>query len=304
VLTAPAAPIRAPAACGGDPARTRHLPAARGFTLAELVVTLGLSGVAFGAFAIVVAHQERTHAELSRRIRARSQSSAGLGALGAELRAVAPEAGDIPPGGARDSAIEFRATVGSLVVCELRGQTIVAALASFMTPPQPADTAWAYVDQDTAAVWLALAIGQASLLPVGGPEQCATPATAATVVASRRGPSQRYSLTLSQLPPSAVPAGTPVRVTRHIRYSLYRGPDGQWHLGRREWSAVRGRFETIQPVSGPYDGHAALRFFDENGAELPSGTADADRIARIGVALSAPRAGRDVIPLTIAVRNR
>jgi hypothetical protein len=286
-------------------------PAARGFTLAELVVALGLTGVAFGAFAMVVARQERTHAELSRRVRQRSQSSEGLAALAAELRAVAPGAGDVPTGGARDSAIEFRTTVGSLAVCERRGQTIVGANASFASPPEPGDTAWAYIDADTGADWLALPIVDVSLLAIEQSVQCRAPPAASTpppatpAPARRQAPRHRYALALSQPPPDGMPIGTPVRVTRQIRYSVYRAPDGQWYLGRREWSAVRGGFETIQPVSGPYGGFAALRYFDDTGSELSGDIAEPGRIGRIVVRLRESHDRlREVTSLTIGVRNR
>lgn len=296
--------LNASAAIGPRPApRTRRL-APRGFTLAELVVALGLSGVAFGAFAIVVAHQERAHAELSRRVRARSQSREGIAALVRELNAVAPRAGDIPAGGARDSALQFRTTVGSLAVCELRGQTIVAALASFVTAPEPGDTAWTYVDGDTASAWAPLHIVEVSSLGDGEPVACVSPAVASTLVTARLAPRRRYALSVGQPPPAGTRDGTPVRVTRHIRYSVYRAPDGQWYLGRREWSPAAGRFETIQPVSGPYGGHAALRYYDETGDELPSGTAATDRIARIAIALRGPHARAEVTSVTLGVRNR
>jgi prepilin-type N-terminal cleavage/methylation domain-containing protein len=296
VLTASAASTR--------PQGTRPLPDSRGFTLAELVVALGLSSVAFGAFAMVVAHQERAHAELSRRVRAGSQSREGIAALVSELRAVAPRAGDIPPGGARDSAIEFRTTIGSLVVCELRDRTIVAALASFVTPPGPGDTAWTYVDADTAPAWAPLSIADVSMLPIEQPVGCASPAAASTVVTSRRSPRRRYLLSVGQPLPAGIVNGAPVRVTRHIRYSVYRAPDGRWYLGRREWSAAAGRFETVQPVSGPYGDHAALRYFDQTGAELSSGGTATDRIAMIAIALRGPHERREVTSITIGVRNR
>jgi hypothetical protein len=267
-------------------------------------VALGLSGVAFGAFAIVVTHQERTHAELSRRVRARSQAREGIAALVRELHAVAPGARDIPPGGARDSAIEFRTTVGSLAVCELHDRTIVAALASFVTPPESGDTAWVYVDGGTTPDWVPLPIVAVSLLPVDQPVACASPAGAFSSGPDPRPPRRRYSVSVDRPPPAGMSSGAPVRVTRHIRYSVYRAPDGKWYLGRREWSAAVGRFETIQPVSGPFAGHAALQYFDATGAELPSGTADTDRIAKIEITLRAPLEGRQVTSVTLGVRNR
>ena len=285
----------------------RHRPAHRhrcGFTLAELVVALGLSGVTFGSFAIIVARQERTYTELARRVRARNQSSEGMAALMTELRGIAPRAGDIPPGGARDSAIEFRANVGSFIVCERRGQTIVAGLASFATTPKPGDTAWVYVDADDAPRWAPLPVVGVALLPIAHPVECGLPAQASAILTNRPSPSHRYSLALAQGPPPDSSGRAPVRVTRQVRYSLYRAPDSQWYLGRREWSGVQGRFETIQPVSGPYADHAALRYSEATGLDLPSGTAAADRIAAIRLSFRAPGGRQDSTSIVIGVRNR
>ncbi|MFN2564301.1 MAG: type II secretion system protein J [Gemmatimonadaceae bacterium] len=292
-----------------------------GFTLSELVVALGVGGVAFGAFALVVAQQERAHAELSRRVRARAQLRDGLAALVTDLRAASPAAGDIPPGGARDSSIELRATIGTAVACEVEGSTIVGALTSFVTPPGAGDTAWAYVERDGASGWAAFPISGVSVPSGLEPSACAFPAGALTVVHSRGAPGPTYSLTLAEQPPATAPSGTPFRVTRRVRYSLYRAPDGRWYLGRREWSQRQSRFETIQPVSGPYRGYATpsgdtsgleLRYFDGDDVELPAGLSDTERIARIAITLRAPPAPfdnrtwepRDVASATVAMRNR
>jgi len=276
----------------------------RGFTLAELVVAVGLGGATFGGFAIIVAHQERTYAALARRVRAANQSGEGTAALITELRGITPHAGDIRPGAARDSAIELRANVGSFVVCERRGQTVVTGLASFVTSPKPGDTAWLYVDADPSARWAPLPVVGVTPLPSGHPVACELAPQASALLTDRRWPTHRYALALSQAPPSEGSNRAPARVTRHVRYSVYRAPDGQWYLGRREWSTVQGRFETIQPVSGPYATHAALRYFDESGAELPGGTMATGRIAAMRLSLRAPSTSGEPTSITVGIRNR
>jgi hypothetical protein len=294
--------------------------ARRGFTLAEAVVALGVGGVVFGAFALVVARQDRAHADLVRRIRARAQMHEGAGALAAELRPVAPPAGDIPPGGARDSAIEFRATVGSGISCGLRGGALVVAFSSFVAAPDVGDTAWVYGGDAPPATWRPLAVSGASVV---APEvgACALLDAAANVrPAGRQSPRGAYSLQLADpLDSGSFSALAPVRVTRHVRYSLYRAPDGLWYLGRREWSVARGRFATIQPVSGPYRSYARagtgasgveFRYFDGEGRAVASGAIETDRIARAVIALRAlpapnvlPRPERDVATIDVAFRN-
>jgi hypothetical protein len=157
------------------------------------------------------------------------------------------------------------------------------------------------------------------MLPDDRASTCGFPATASGVIDGRRTRRPWYSLELSE-PPPAIPMGTPLRITRPARYSLYRSADGKWYLGRREWSPVQGRFETIQPVSGPYrayDSEAGqtsgleLRYFDRSGLRVPSGSVASDRIARVSVVLRAPPPGgdgqvrerRDVASVTVALRN-
>jgi hypothetical protein len=310
--------LRPPPAATTRFAGTRPLPPACGFTLAELVVALGLGGVTIGAFALVVARQERVHAELARQVRAQTQLREGVTALVADLRAVSPAAGDISPGGARDSSIEFRATVGTAVSCEVRDRTVLVALASFVTSPQRGDTAWAYAETSSGPAWAPLAIEGLTAIEAEVPPGCPFPPEAASII-GRRTVGRWHSLVLAAAPLAALPAGTPVHITRPVRYSLYRAPDGQWYLGRREWSAALDRFETVQPVSGPYRAYAApgqqasgfeLHYRDTGRVEIPSGSTATDRIAEVIVTARAlPRSfemwdRRGVMSVTVGLRNR
>jgi prepilin-type N-terminal cleavage/methylation domain-containing protein len=295
-------------------------PASRsGFTLAELVVGLAVGGVVFGAFALAVARQERVHSVLAARVRARAQVREGAAALVTDLRGISPAAGDIAAGTARDSAIELRTTIGSTVVCEVTAQSVVGALSSFVTPPTASDTAWAYLASDTAASWVPLALAGAGTLPADQLSTCAFPPTASSVIGHRGATRRSYALALSE-PPPQIPIGTPIRVTRPARYSLYRSADSSWYLGRREWSSARGRFETIQPVSGPYPSYAPegsgtsgleLRYFDSSGEPVPSGSLTTHGIARVTIVTRLPPSAadrrvldrRDVTSATVAFRN-
>src|SRR5439155_9594724 len=81
--------------------------------------------------------------------------------------------------------------------------------------------------------------------------------------------------------------GMPVRITRRLRYSLYRASDGAWYLGQRDWNATTLRFNTIQPVSGPFLsaalGGLTFRYFDSSGVEVPSGAAQTRAIALLRI---------------------
>jgi hypothetical protein len=289
----------------------------RAFTVAELIVAITLAGVAFGAFALVVAQQTRTYGELARDIRAQGQASEGAAALGIDLRGLSPASGDIAPGGARDSAIEFRATVAMLYVCTTRDRSIVVRTASLLSTPKASDTAWLYVPGDSVDSWVPIAVG--SIAPPTSADSVACRDAAAAPPAAelhRRG----YVLELAQDTAARTPVGSPVRLTRTTRYSLYKAPDGLWYLGRREFSAALGRFETIQPVSGPYRPYAPpadsssgleLRYFDREGGELPDGELETHVIARIAVTIRPavrgggldPPDGRRVTWITVTPRE-
>lgn len=290
--------------------------AARGFTLTELVVALAVGGTALTAFALMVAHQERAHGELARRVRARAHLREGLAPLVTDLRAISPHAGDLPAGSARDSSVELRTTIGSAVVCEVAGQSVTAALASFVAHPEAGDTVWAYVAGDTGQTWTPLPVAAAVTLPADRTLSCPFPPRASSVVGGRRADRGPYALELVDLP-VGIGVGTPIRVTRPTSYSLYRSPDSRWYLGRREWVAARGRFETIQPVSGPFWSYAPrvhqtsgleLHYADSAGTEVTSGSAASDRVAQVTIVLRATADGRirerrDVTSITVAPRN-
>jgi prepilin-type N-terminal cleavage/methylation domain-containing protein len=259
----------------------------RAFTLVELVVTLAIGGIAFGAFTAVVAQQERTQARLAHRIRSRAQALEGLAALVRELRATSFGSGDIVV--ALDSSIEFRATVASLSVCEVRAGAVVTALASLVSPAKVGDTLWALAPDDSVR-WLPSPVVSVAMAPAADSIACAASPLAPGASSRRLTPRSRYVLGVTE--PTVLREGTPLRITRRVRYSLYRAPDSEWYLGRREWSAALGRFETIQPVSGPFGAHAPagsdqsgleLRYLDNVNAEIDAASAATDRIARIEI---------------------
>jgi hypothetical protein len=187
-------------------------------------------------------------------------------------------------GQALDTAIEIRATIASAVVCDTMQSAIVLAPASagattfagFVAPIAAGDSAW-LLDADAGDVWrpmriTSVAAARAGMCNMLGPLLEATSAAA-----------PRVALTLDSVSRSDW-IGAPLRITRPIRYSLYRGSDG-WSLGAREWNITTLRFNTIQPLSGPFLSASAggLRFtyFDSVGSTLVSPVADPRAIALI-----------------------
>ena len=72
-----------------------------------------------------------------------------------------------------------------------------------------------------------------------------------------------------------------------MRYSIYRASDGDWFLGERDWNAALARFNTVQPIAGPFASAAAggIRFayLDTSGAAIPSPVADGMHVAAVRI---------------------
>ena len=99
-------------------------------------------------------------------------------------------------------------------------------------------------------------------------------------------------LTFADSFPVAFQVGTPIRVTRRTRYSLYRAGDGDWYLGRRTMGPAG--WDVAQPVAGPLSsaGDRGLRIVvrDRRGDALGSVRG---MPARVSLLVRAPRrAGR------------
>ncbi len=300
------------------PAFPRAMLKARpGLTLAELSVVLSMSGLVLAIVVSLALRQGRLYADLGHRLSAQEQLRHAVSMLPVDLRAASAAAGDIISGEARDTSIELRATVGSAVVCRADGRTLVLVpsefagdLSSSVSPPQTGDSLWLLGD-GASADWEPLAARAVAT----STESCAfgiAPGIGevrhvATVIDTGDSTAARY------------PPGTPLRITRRARYSMYRSSDGRWYLGFRDWNASSGRFNTIQPVSGPFERPASasgrvFRYFDAMGAEIPPGSVDTRRIALVritikttGAALfgSAPLlAAVESSTIAVALRNR
>ena len=200
-----------------------------------------------GVIASIALRQQRLFAELSDNAATTEHLREVIATLPIDLRAVSPAAGDIRD--ARDTALEVRATIASAVVCYTAARSVVLAptlsgaetFAAYLTTVAANDTAWLLDVRDTLESWIPRRITSVSSTTIarcayGGPTVSRAP-FAATVLA------------LDTLAPGR--AGTVLRVTRPVRYSLYRSADGSWQLGARDWNTSTLRFNSIQPVAGP-----------------------------------------------------
>jgi hypothetical protein len=256
----------------------------QGYTVVETIVAVSVGALVIGLGAALAFRHQRFHRDLTIVAERTEQLTQVMAVLPVSLRAITPGDGDIAPGGARDTSLEFRATIASGVVCDSAGGSVFLApvaespaLMSVTTPPEVGDTAWLLDAAGSPDRWTAFPITAIATLA----HVCLL-GTAAPFGQTPRA-SLRLTLTGHGRP------GAAVRITRPFRYSLYKASDGGWYVGAKDWSPALGRFNTIQPVAGPFLSASAagmrFRYADSLGAAVPSGAASTAGIAIIEVAL-------------------
>ena len=255
-----------------------------GTTLVELLVALGLAAVLLAAATGSMLRQQRAARWVAVLGAAESQAAHVIHLLPDELALLDATVGDVVPAQASDSAIELRAVVASAVACDSATAVVTLAPDAGTVPPlggiaraiAAGDSLWSYVD---TLGWRARAVLTASRVT----SACRRP-VASSGITTR--------LTLDA--PIDVGGGSPLRLTRHDRWLFYRASDGRWYLGVRDWNSATARFNTSQPVAGPFvhtlrtGERTGFRFYDALGnAIVPNGTNEGG-IARVRVtALSA-----------------
>lgn len=283
-----------------------------GTTLVELTVVVVLLGIIVGGLLSVVGRQHRFYRENSSGIGLRGQLREAAEILPAEFRALSPPAGDVVQ--ALDSLLEFHATIASGVVCE-RGEGWIALvplrprteppLGAELVAPEPGDVVHVlFVDPTDPNLdqWRAFA--------VTGTARDVAACPAGPFISPADAGRPRLRLDLAPAPPPALTVGTPVRITRPVRYSLYRSSDRRWYLGVNERTG--GRWGGIQPVSGPYAPYASgrggieFRYWSRAGSELPANSELQD-LSRIALTVRGGQSGTvsaDSALVQVALRNR
>ncbi len=295
------------------------LKARAALTLMELTVVLSLSGLALSIVVALGLRQGRLYSDLGRRLSAQEQLRHAVSMLPVDLRTASPAAGDFIVGEARDTSLELRATIGSAVICGSEGATLALApadidsgLTSFVSAPQVGDSIWLLGDS-ASAEWEALAVRSVSA------SRDACPAGFAPRAAELGASHSSIMIGTGDSSASRYPPGTPLRITRRVRYSIYRGSDGLWYLGYKDWNAIAGRFNGVQPVSGPFErpgtpGSKLFRYFDAGGTEIPAASSNTRAIALVRITMrttGAPLFGSVPLPsvaessaIAVAPRNR
>lgn len=300
----------------------------RAATLLELAITLALGALVLGLIVATGVQQSRTYRGIADLLFAENQLRHATAILPVDLRGISAAGGDLPAGEARDTSLELRAMVGTSVTCAVTATGLVFPPAvpghgftSFISPLDVGDTAWVYGDSAGVRAWRAYAVAAISTSYSACPS-----GNGGSLISG--GDADQPGLVVDlglDSATSAVARGLPVRFTRLTRYSLYRSADHAWYLGMRAWNSDLGRFNQIQPVSGPYAGEngggGGLHFDyrDSLGDALPSPVPNTRQVALIevfvrtqtlgSIAFAGPQTGvdgrhADSATIAIALRNR
>lgn len=254
-------------------------PGTRGLSLTEIVVGMALAGVLGGVIAATVTRQQRFYRGAGELHYVRENVRDAMEVLSTDIRGMSVS--DTVRLRA-DSAIEFFANIGSSVVCQIVGnevglpsvRTSANSLSAFLSEPDTGDLAVFYGRAESGAEnW------ERHRIASFGSRMLASSCPAASgmsqqsdIDAAGRG----FVVTVATPLGGDIKVGSPVRVVRRVRYSLYRAGDGDWYLGYRRCNAIGVACGAIQPVSGPYrayspDPHSSgllFEYFDASGQTL------------------------------------
>lgn len=260
------------------------LTARRGHSLIEAIIAIGVGTIVVGLTATIGFQHQRFHRDVATAVERTEQLEQVAALMPIAFRSIAPGLGDIAPGAARDTSLEFRSVVTTSVVCDTGHGTVILApvqdvprLTSVLARPAAGDTAWVLAHEGAGESW--------APRPITGVADTLAPC--ALGGGWPFGPGILPALALRFANPLP-PPGAVLRVSRPWRYSVYRASDGAWYLGAKEWNPSLGRFNTIQPVGGPFaSGTSGLRFSyrDSAGSTVPAGSPETHRIAVIEVSI-------------------
>ncbi|MEA3247250.1 MAG: hypothetical protein U9Q74_13945 [Gemmatimonadota bacterium] len=236
----------------------------RASSLPELLVALVLTAIAGLLGAGLLATTERRVRAAAADDRTAQLTRDVSHVLGSEISAAAWP-GLVVMG---DTALELDAHVGSSVACVVGPGSVVLPAATttrdepytaWRQPAEAGDLLWAL---DTAGTW-GVGVVAAVVERADGAGCPADGAFRTAADSAARRPV--YRLTLGSPLPAGVLRGAPLRITRRVRWVLYRAADRQWWLGYRRCSAGCA---AAQPVTGPFaaPGDSGLAFRVGSGA--------------------------------------
>lgn len=317
---------------------TRSSSARRGFTLIEIMIAVTLLGIIGAVLTTVLVRQQRFHRAVAQVTDARARMRDIATILPTDLRSISTAGKDIL--GVSDTSIQFRAFVGSAIVCNYASATIIDlppqelasgnVLASWINPPQPNDVAYLYDSGAEAGnvddQWGVFTV--ADTASAADASWCPTSRGFATAGdASKR----RYRITLATAPNQArVEIGAPIRFAREVRYSVYLASDNQWYVGFQACTPnvtynTPGTCGAREVLAGPVKPGTAdtttsglfFVFRKRNGDRVTT-ISSSDTIASVSVGIrtisgsllgatsskAASEQGGDSLRFTVGIRNR
>lgn len=299
--------------------------ARRGFSLAELLITLGILSILGLIVSQLMMGQQRFFQRTNEQMNMRRELRSAMSLLPADLRSISSSGGDLTNFG--DDFVQFRAVIGASIICNKASATQMHipplnmarnTLTSWYTQPVEGDTLWVFNDSLQRGAeddeWKPLRI-------TGVSEDAGLCAGSPYIDGTLDAGKLRYRISVANNMGDSVKAGSAIRFTRSMRYYLDDETSGAWYLHRSEY--LRGQWSQPVAVSGPYTAPASggvgggLRFayFDSLGAAVTS-VANSRRVSRIDLLLRAKgdnssgkfgtssTANTDSLAFRIALRNR
>lgn len=301
----------------------RLIRARRGFSITELLITLGILSVIGLIVSRLMIGQQRFYQRTNEQMEMRRELRSAMSLVPADLRSISSSGGDLTDFG--DTFIQFRAVIGASIICNKASSTQLDippldmarnTLTSWYTQPVAGDTLWVFNDSLSRGAeddeWKGLRITgvaqSATLCPL-------SPYLDAVLDAGK----PRYRITVAANMGDSVKAGSAIRFTRSTRYFLDDEASGAWYLHREEYRG--GSWSEPVAVSGPYAppsaGASGLRFafYDSLGAPVAS-VANSRSVSRIDLLLRAKgenssgtfgttsTTNTDSLAFRIALRNR
>ena len=261
--------------------------ARRGAGLVELLVALVLAAIVLAAAARSTLVQQRTAARLAATSRLEAQLRAGRAAIAADLGSASRD--DVVASESNDSTLQLRGVVANGLAC---GSAVGAVT---LAPPDRAVMATggvASIPRAGDSVWWRTGEG-------GGEWRGAraTAVASARVACAGLSPDLRPSYRVTLDVGDNIAGLAPVRITRQLRYTVYRAGDGTSQLGLAEWSEAAHAMGGPQPLAGPFERRGSgprtgFRYFDGAGRE---------GVAAIAVRVRLTLASRDALSASALV---
>jgi hypothetical protein len=266
----------------------------RGLSLAELVVVIALAGLTGGTIIATVTRQQRFYRGATELLYVREGVRDAIELLSADVRGMSV-ADTVRL--AADSAVEFFATIGASVVCQIVASDVGLpaahssgnSLSAFRAEPDTGDLALFHIDSaGLNERWERHRIS--GFVPQSLASSC-PPTSRLSHQSDLDAGAKGFTVTLATPLGRDVKPGSVVRFIRRQRYSLYRASDGESYLGYRRCNAIGPSVcGAVQPVSGPYRPHSRdpratgllFEYFDAAGQALDVSAA-ALSVARVDI---------------------